>query len=58
MIDRLIEIGRHYGMEMNVEKTNVTRMSWQPTIHRRDCGRSKTTGECRIPQIFWYYGNK
>jgi hypothetical protein len=26
MIDRLIEIGRHYGMEMNVEKTKVMRI--------------------------------
>jgi hypothetical protein len=30
MIDRLIEIGRCYGMEMNVEKTNVMRISRQP----------------------------
>jgi hypothetical protein len=26
MIDKLIEIGRCYGMEMNVEKTNVMRI--------------------------------
>jgi hypothetical protein len=31
MIDRLIEIGRCYGMEMNVEKTKVMRTSRQPT---------------------------
>jgi hypothetical protein len=30
MIDRLIEIGRCYGMEMNVEKTEVMRISRQP----------------------------
>jgi hypothetical protein len=30
MIDRLIEIGRCYGMEMNVERTNVIRISRQP----------------------------
>jgi hypothetical protein len=30
MIDRLIEIGRSYGMEMNVEKTKVMRISRQP----------------------------
>jgi len=30
MIDRLIEIGRCYGMEMNVEKTKVQRISMQP----------------------------
>jgi hypothetical protein len=31
MIDKLIEIGRCYGMEMNVEKTKVTRISRQPS---------------------------
>ena len=30
VIDKLIEIGRCYGMEMNVEKTKVMRISWQP----------------------------
>jgi hypothetical protein len=30
MIDRLIEIGRRYGMVMNVEKTKVMRISRQP----------------------------
>jgi hypothetical protein len=27
VIDRLIEIGRRYGMEMNVEKTKVMRIA-------------------------------
>jgi hypothetical protein len=31
MSDRLIEIGRCYGMEINVEKTKVMRISRQPT---------------------------
>jgi hypothetical protein len=31
MIDRLIEIGRRYGMEMNGEKTKVMRISRQPS---------------------------
>jgi predicted nucleotidyltransferase len=31
MIDRLTEIGRCYGMEMNVEKTKVRRISRQPS---------------------------
>jgi hypothetical protein len=31
MIDSLIEIGRCYGMEMNVEKIKVMRISRQPT---------------------------
>jgi hypothetical protein len=30
MIDKLIEIGRCYGMEMNVEETKVMRISRQP----------------------------
>jgi hypothetical protein len=30
MIDKLIEIGRCYGMGMNVEKTKVMRVSRQP----------------------------
>ena len=31
MIDKLIEIGRCYCMEMNVEKTKVMRISRQPS---------------------------
>jgi hypothetical protein len=31
MIDRLTEIGRCYGMEINVEKTKVMRISSQPS---------------------------
>ena len=30
MIDKLIETGRSYGMEINVEKTKVMRISRQP----------------------------
>jgi hypothetical protein len=30
MIDKLIETGRCYGMEMNVEKRKVVRISRQP----------------------------
>ena len=30
IIDKLIEIGRCYGMEMNVEKSKVMRISRQP----------------------------
>jgi hypothetical protein len=32
MIDKLIELGRCYGMEMNVEKTKRMRTSRQPSI--------------------------
>jgi hypothetical protein len=31
MIDKLIEVGRGYGMEINVEKTKTMRISRQPT---------------------------
>ena len=31
MIDKLLEIGSCYGMEMNVEKTKVMRISRQPS---------------------------
>ena len=31
MIDKLTEIVRYYGMEMNVEKTKVMRISRQPS---------------------------
>ena len=31
MIDTLIETGRYYGMEMNVEKTKVMKISRQPS---------------------------
>ena len=31
MMDKLIEIGRWYGMEMNVGKTKVIRISGQPS---------------------------
>jgi len=47
MIDKLIEIGRCYGMEMNVEKTKAMRISRQ-TIPSKNYDRPKTTGECGI----------
>jgi hypothetical protein len=31
MIDRLIEIGSHYRMEMNVKKNKVIKISRQPS---------------------------
>jgi hypothetical protein len=31
MVDRLIEIGRRYGMEMDVGKTKVMKFSRQPS---------------------------
>ena len=31
MIDKLMETGRYYGMEMNLEKTKVMRISRQPS---------------------------
>ena len=45
MIDKLHEIGRCYGVEMNVEKTKVMRISRQPSPNNSYDG-PKTTGEC------------
>ena len=45
MSDRLIEIGRYYGMEMNVEKTKVMRISRQPSPVTIMINQ-KATGEC------------
>jgi hypothetical protein len=38
MIGKLIEIGRCYGMEMNVEKTKVIRISRQDKKKIGKCG--------------------
>jgi len=45
MIDKLIEIERCYGMEINVEKTKVMRISRQPLPVKLI---PKTTRECGI----------
>ena len=50
MTDRLIDIGRCYGMEMNVGKTKVMRISRELTPST-SYDRRKTTGECTISQI-------
>jgi hypothetical protein len=34
MTDKLIDVGREYGMEINVEATKTTRISRQPTHYR------------------------
>jgi len=47
MIDKLIEIERCCGVEMNVEKTKVMRISRQP-FPVKNYGRPKTTIECGI----------
>jgi len=47
MIDKLIEIGRCYGMEMNVAKTKVMKMSRQPFPVKIMIDQ-KTTRECGI----------
>jgi len=45
MIDKLIEIGGCYGMEMNVEKTKVMGISRRP-FPVKIYDRPKTTREC------------
>jgi hypothetical protein len=47
MIDKLIEIGRCYGMEMNVEKNKINE-NFKTTIVSKNYRRPKTTGECGI----------
>jgi hypothetical protein len=47
MIDKLIETGRCYGMEMNVEK-NICNENFKTTITSKNYDRPKTTGECGI----------
>ena len=47
MIDKLTEIGRCYGMEINVEK-NKTNENFKTTIPSNNYDRPKTTGECGI----------
>ena len=46
-IHSIVEIGRFCGMEMNVNKTKVMRISRQPSPVRQE-----TTGECGIFQLF------
>jgi hypothetical protein len=57
MIDKLIEIGRCYGMEVNVKKTKVMRISRQPFPVKIMIDEKKTR-ECGIFLIFWYHVNK
>jgi len=45
MIDKLIETGRCYGMEMNVEE-NKSNENFKTTIPSNNYDRPKTTGEC------------
>ena len=47
IIDELIETGRYYGMEMNVEK-NKSNENFKTTIPSNNYNRPKTTGECEI----------
>ena len=47
MVDKLIETGRYYGMEMNVEK-NKTNRNCKTTIPSNNYDRPKTTGECEM----------
>jgi hypothetical protein len=47
MINKLIEIGGCYGMEMNVEK-NKSNENFKTTIASKNYDRPKTTGECGI----------
>jgi hypothetical protein len=45
LIDKLIEIGEGYGMEMNVEK-NKCNENFKIIIPSKNYDRPKATGEC------------
>jgi len=45
MFDKLTDIGRCYGMEMNVEKNKINE-NFKTTIPSNNYDRPKTTGEC------------
>ena len=47
MIDKLIEIGICYGMELNVEKNKINE-NFKTTIASKNYHSPKTTGECEI----------
>ena len=47
MIDKLIETGRYYGTEINVEK-NKSNENFKTTIPSNNYDRPKTTGECEM----------
>jgi len=52
VIDRLTEIRRRYGLEMNVEK-NEGNENLKATTSDTDYDISKTTAECGIFQLLW-----
>jgi hypothetical protein len=47
IINKLIEIGRCYGMEINVKK-NKSNENFKTTISSKNYDRSKTNRECGI----------
>jgi ABC-type enterochelin transport system substrate-binding protein len=49
MIANLIEVGKVYGMEINVEKTKTMKISRQPTALQI---KIKNGGECGRVQLF------
>jgi hypothetical protein len=51
MIDKLIEVGRGYGMEINVEKTKTMRISRQATPLQIEIDK-KISLECGRVQLF------
>ena len=47
MIDKVIETGRNYGMEIDVEKNKINE-NFQTTIPNNNYDRPETTGECEM----------
>jgi hypothetical protein len=51
MIDKLIEVGRRYGMDINVEETKALRILRQPTTLQIKIDK-KASEECGRVQLF------
>jgi hypothetical protein len=51
VIDKLIEVGRGYGMEINVEKTKTMRISREPTPLEIKIDKRRVENVCRV-QLF------
>jgi hypothetical protein len=45
-------MGKRYGIDMNVEESEVGNGNLKATIPTTEYDRSKTTGECKIFQLF------
>jgi hypothetical protein len=57
IIDKVIEVGRGYSMEINAQKIKTIRISRQPTPLRIKIDKN-TSGECGRVQLFGFHDHK